>query len=128
MLMGVRDRLVRTRTQLANAIRGYAAEFGLGAAKGMAQSSRCSTGSRRTRRAGAGPRPVRAPGQENCRLEAEIAEVDARLMAWHRADECGRRLAQVPGIGPDHRVDADDEDSGARAVPFRPATSPPGSA
>jgi transposase len=36
MLVGVRDRLVRNRTQLANAIRGYAAEFGLSAAKGMA--------------------------------------------------------------------------------------------
>ena len=29
MLMGLRDRLIRNRTQLTNAIRGYAAEFGL---------------------------------------------------------------------------------------------------
>src|SRR5208283_708024 len=36
MLVGVRDRLIRNRTQLANTIRGYAAEFGLTAAKGMA--------------------------------------------------------------------------------------------
>jgi transposase len=36
MLVGVRDRLIRNRTQLANSIRGYAAEFGLTAAKGMA--------------------------------------------------------------------------------------------
>src|SRR5947209_8273268 len=36
MLVGVRDRLIRTRTQLANTIRGHAAEFGLTAAKGMA--------------------------------------------------------------------------------------------
>jgi transposase len=36
MLVGVRDRLIRNRTQLANAIRGHAAEFGLTAAKGMA--------------------------------------------------------------------------------------------
>lgn len=35
MLVGMRDRLIRNRTQLANAIRGYAAEFGLTAAKGM---------------------------------------------------------------------------------------------
>jgi transposase len=34
MLVGVRDRLIRNRTQLANAIRGYAAEFGLTAARG----------------------------------------------------------------------------------------------
>ena len=36
MLVGVRDRLIRNRTQLANTIRGYAVEFGLPAAKGMA--------------------------------------------------------------------------------------------
>jgi len=36
MLVGVRDRLIRNRTQRANAIRGYAAEFGLTAAKGTA--------------------------------------------------------------------------------------------
>ncbi len=35
MLIGVRDRLIRNRTQLANAMRGYAAEFGLSAAKGI---------------------------------------------------------------------------------------------
>ena len=33
MLGGVRDRLIRNRTQLSNAIRGYAAEFGLTAAR-----------------------------------------------------------------------------------------------
>ena len=36
MLVGLRDRLIRNRTQLANTIRGYAAEFGLAAAKGFA--------------------------------------------------------------------------------------------
>ena len=35
MLVGVREQLVRRRTQLSNAIRGYAAEFGLIAAKGL---------------------------------------------------------------------------------------------
>ena len=37
MMVGVRDRLIRNRTQLANAIRGYAAEFGLAAAKGISK-------------------------------------------------------------------------------------------
>ena len=36
MLVGLRDHLIRNRTQFANAIRGYAAEFGLAAAKGIA--------------------------------------------------------------------------------------------
>ena len=35
MLAGTRDGLIRRRTQLTNTIRGYAAEFGLTAAKGL---------------------------------------------------------------------------------------------
>ena len=35
MLAGMRRRLIKMRTQLANAIRSYAAEFGLFAAKGL---------------------------------------------------------------------------------------------
>src|SRR5947208_9169559 len=35
MLAGMRERLVTQRTQLSNAIRGYAAEFGLTVAKGL---------------------------------------------------------------------------------------------
>jgi transposase len=35
MLVGMRERLIRNRTQIANAIRGYAAEFGLTVAKGV---------------------------------------------------------------------------------------------
>jgi transposase len=33
-------------------------------------------------------------------LEKELREVDAKLTAWHRANECSRRLAQIPGVGP----------------------------
>src|ERR1700726_2281080 len=35
MLVGTREALIRRRTQLSNSIRGYAAEFGLVAAKGL---------------------------------------------------------------------------------------------
>src|SRR6202165_3146428 len=37
MLAGTRERLIARRTQLSNAIRGYAAEFGVTAAKGLDQ-------------------------------------------------------------------------------------------
>ncbi len=30
----------------------------------------------------------------------QIDEVEARLMAWHRTDECSPRLAKIPGVGP----------------------------
>jgi transposase len=41
-----------------------------------------------------------AQAQEYAQLQAQIDEVDARLMAWHRADECSRRLVKIPGVGP----------------------------
>src|SRR6202040_920508 len=37
---------------------------------------------------------------EYARLQAQIDEVDAKLMAWHKADECSRRLAKIPSVGP----------------------------
>jgi transposase len=101
MLIGMRDRLIRNRTQLANAIRGYAAEFGLIAAKGM-----CRIEPLLERIAMDESLPVLArelfalQGKEYVRLQVELAEVEAKLMAWHRADECSRRLAQIPGVGP----------------------------
>jgi transposase len=41
-----------------------------------------------------------AQAKEYAQLQAQIDEVDARLMSWHRADECSRRLAKIPGVGP----------------------------
>ena len=63
MLVGVRDRLIRNRTQLSNAIRGYAAEFGLTAAKGIAHlDSAVRARSSRRERARLGSGAVRRPG------------------------------------------------------------------
>src|ERR1700694_3833264 len=41
-----------------------------------------------------------AQAEEYAQLQAQIDEVDARLMAWHRADECSRRLSKIPGVRP----------------------------
>lgn len=38
--------------------------------------------------------------EEYARLQAQIDEVDAKLVALHRADDCSRRLAKIPGVGP----------------------------
>lgn len=101
MLVGMRSRLVRNKTQLANAIRGYAAEFGLTAARGM-----CNIEPLLNRIATDETVPELARelfalhAREYAQLERDLEEVDAKLMAWHRADECSRRLAQIPGVGP----------------------------
>jgi transposase len=41
-----------------------------------------------------------AQANEYAQLQAQIEKVDARLIAWHRADECSRRLTKIPGVGP----------------------------
>jgi transposase len=101
MLVGVRDRLIRKRTQLTNAIRGYAAEFGLTAAKGMSHVFPLLDRIQADESLPALARELFAiQAKEYTQLQAQIDEVDAKLMAWHRADECSRRLAKIPGVGP----------------------------
>jgi transposase len=101
MLVGVRERLIRNRTQLANAIRGYAAEFGLTAARGMANLVPLLDCIRADENLPPLARELFAlQAEEYSKLEGQIGEVDTKLMAWHRADERSRRLAQIPGVGP----------------------------
>ena len=101
MLVGVRDRLIRNRTELTNAIRGFAGEFGLTAAKGKAHLDPLLE---RIQADESLPALVRelfaAQAEEYTQLQAQIEKVDARLIAWHRADECSRRLTKIPGVGP----------------------------
>jgi transposase len=101
MLSGIRRRLIKTRTQLTNAIRSYAAEFGLFVPKGLdkigpllMQVAADQTLPELTRQLFA------LQGQEYAWLEAELREVEIKLRAWHRDSEDSRRVAEVPGIGP----------------------------
>ena len=101
MLMGARDRLVRNRTQLTNAIRGYATEFGLTAAKGMAHVMPLLDRIAADETLPALARDLFAlQRDELVRIEAEIDALDAKLKTWHRSDECSRRLAEIPTVGP----------------------------
>lgn len=101
MLVGVRDRLIRIRTQLVNTIRGYAAEFGLIAAQGTCRITQLLD---RVATDPAVPALARAlfasHAKEYSQLQEQIEEVEAQLAAWHRANECSRRLAEIPGVGP----------------------------
>jgi transposase len=101
MLVGLRDRLVRQRTQLANAIRGYAAEFGLVAAKGLVRIEPLLERIKEDETLPPLARELFAiQAKEYAQLQARLEEVEDKLMAWHRADECSRRLAKIPGVGP----------------------------
>jgi transposase len=85
MLVGVRDRLIRNRTQLTNALRGYAAELGVIAAKGMAHLDPLLD---RIQADESLPSLARAlfaiQATEYAQLQAQIDEIDAKLKAWHK--------------------------------------------
>jgi transposase len=101
MLVTMRDRLVRSRTQLGNAIRGHAAEFGVVAAKGPDKMAALLARLAADETLPALARELFAlQGLDYARLERQLKQVEARLMAWHRQSAESRRLAQVPGIGP----------------------------
>lgn len=100
MLVGVRERLIRMRTQVANSIRGYAAEFGVVAAQGICRIEKLLD---RVSVDHSVPELARAlfatQGKIYRQLAEEIAETEAQLSQWHRADERARRLAEIPGVG-----------------------------
>ena len=41
-----------------------------------------------------------AQATEFVQLQVQIEEVDAKLTAYHRADECSQRLVKIPSVGP----------------------------
>jgi transposase len=101
MLMGLRDQLVRRRTQLSNAIRGHAAEFGFVAAKGLAHIEPLLL-----RLADEETLPSLAKelfvllGSEFAGIDRQIRMLDVRVMALHRSNDVSRRLAEIPSVGP----------------------------
>jgi len=101
MLLSVRELLVRQRTQLINALRGHAAEFGLVrpiGGKGLA-ALRADIATDATLPAPAAE-ALAILGGEIDRIEARLAVADAKLLARHKATPESQMLAEVPGIGP----------------------------
>ena len=101
MLAGSRERLVRHRVQLANTIRGLAAEFGLVMPKGTAQVIPLLANIAADETI---PELAREEFEglaaDYAHVEVRIQAVDGKLRAWHRASEVSQRLIKVPGIGP----------------------------
>jgi transposase len=101
MLAGIRDQLVARRTQLSNAIRGYAAEFGLVAAKGLDKIEPLLA-----RIAADATVPALAKdlfatlGEEYAELKPKLRKIEAQLLAWQQQNEQSQRLAEIPSIGP----------------------------
>ncbi|HJS87616.1 MAG TPA: IS110 family transposase [Acetobacteraceae bacterium] len=101
MDLSARDLLVRQRTQLVNAIRGHAAEFGVIAAKGITQiEPLLSKVAADTDMPQAAKDTLAHLGRVVAQLDAQLAEIDRRLAARHKANPTSQRLAAVPGVGP----------------------------
>jgi len=101
MLVGVREQLVRRRTQLSNMIRGYAAEFGLVAARGLCRVEPLLARIEAHEELPAQARALFAElGAAYAAVQDRAAALDAELKVWHRQSAPSQRLAQIPGIGP----------------------------
>lgn len=99
----VREGLVAARTAQVNQIRGLLAEFGLVMPQGVAKmrarvpsiledATNELPGLMRELLAGC--------YEEFQRLDAQVHELEARIVRWHRDNEASQWLAQVPGVGP----------------------------
>jgi transposase len=100
-MLGARDLLVKQRTMLINAIRGFAAEFGVTGAKGpqnvneLLQRVAADEGMAAVARDMINELAGQIDG-----LNAKLKAIEARIMAWHRQNQKSQLLATVPGIGP----------------------------
>ena len=100
MLMTVRERLVSVKSQLSNAFRSYAAEFGI---VGPAGRQNVAALIKRVLEDDSLPEMARDLFRlqaDECRGPSSPGEDRSQLMKWHREDDISRRIATIPGIGP----------------------------
>lgn len=98
-----RDLLVRQRTQTINVLRALSAEFGLVVAKGkmpLARLRAVIVDGADDRLPAAVNLALRPLLDQLDHLSRHIALLEREIVIRQRADEAGRRLASVPGIGP----------------------------
>lgn len=101
MLTKLRAQFIGRRTQLANSIRGYAAEFGLTAPKGLSRLRELLADIRADATVpDLAMELVEALAGELARVDDQVATLDKKLMQLHRGNEMSRRLATIPGVGP----------------------------
>ena len=97
-----RERLVRQRTMLVNALRAHLAEFGVIAPQGLRNVGRLIAIIRDeedARLPGLARQVLQVLAVQIEQLEAAIAALEKQLMGWHKSNPVSQRLATVPGIG-----------------------------
>jgi transposase len=100
MILKVRETLVNQRTQLVNALRGHAAEFGIIAAKGISQITPLLEAIEvATAIPSEATEMLALLGQEIEHLDVRLNEIEVKLTAAHKANALSQRLTTIPGVG-----------------------------
>ena len=102
ILLSVRELLMRQRTQLINALRGHATEFGLTAPqgdKGLAELRAEIATVPATVLPMAAGEALQLLGGEIDRIATRLVQIDKLMIHRHRASEASRRLGRIPGVG-----------------------------
>ena len=116
MVLKVRETLIHQRTQLVNALRGHAAEFGVIAAKGISQITSLLEAIEAATTIPPEARDMLALlGEEIKHLDTKLDETATKLTAAHKANPVSQRFATsaadafrhigslrdpIPGVGP----------------------------
>lgn len=99
MLMKTRGLLVGQRTQLVNAIRGHAAEFGIVVAKGIGNLRKLRETITASSIPEAAKEAIELLAAQTDDTDARLKDIDRKLATLHKSNEVSQRLAAVPGIG-----------------------------
>ncbi|MBM4225870.1 MAG: transposase, partial [Gammaproteobacteria bacterium] len=92
MLVATRNLLLKQRTQLANAIRGHAAEFGVVGAQGIGQVSKVLARFAADERVPSVAKETLAVlADQYDDVDRRLAEVTNRIEAWHRTNSTSER-------------------------------------
>jgi transposase len=98
-----RERLVRERTALVNALRGHLAEFGVIAPLGLSNVGKLIAIIRDesdARLPALARQVLQVLATQIEQLDAAVSALEKQLMAWHKSNPVSQRLATIPGIGP----------------------------
>ena len=101
IVLSARELLVRQRTQLVNAVRGHAAEFGIVAAKGTGQlPALLEVVAAGETVPDTAKEMLAFLGEQVAQLDERILDLERRMKQQHKANPVSQLLAEVPGIGP----------------------------
>ena len=101
MVLRTRELLIGQRTQLVNALRGHATEFGVIVGKGIEKVGKLLEVVAADQSIPQVARDVLAMlGEQVARLETQLDAIDADLVAQHKANPLSDALADIPGVGP----------------------------